>query len=57
MTQPLQRVSRLRVRSDTARAEFIEAIHNAYKAGATMRSIAEASGLSHQRIHQILHGR
>ena len=34
-----------------------EAIRAASSAGATIRAIAKASGLSSARVHQILHGR
>lgn len=32
-------------------------IEAAHESGVSMRQIAEAAGLSHQRVHQILHGR
>lgn len=33
------------------------AIREAHEAGETIRAIAAEAGLSHQRVHQILHGR
>lgn len=37
-----------------ASADRDRAIRNAYQSGETLRAIAEAAGLSHQRVHQIV---
>ncbi len=34
-----------------------ELIRQRYAAGETLRELSQAFGLSHQRIHQIIHGR
>lgn len=33
-----------------------DAIRAAHASGSSLRSIAKAAGLSHQRVHQIIHG-
>jgi Clp amino terminal domain, pathogenicity island component/ClpX C4-type zinc finger len=40
--------------TDTARAEYHHAIRRLHAAGGSMREIAQALGLSHQRVHQIV---
>jgi hypothetical protein len=40
--------------ADIARAEFHGAVRRLQLAGASLREIAEALGLSHQRVHQIV---
>jgi ATP-dependent Clp protease ATP-binding subunit ClpA len=39
---------------DDARAEYHHAIRRLHAAGASMREIAEALGISHQRVHQVV---
>ncbi|HEV8251099.1 MAG TPA: Clp protease N-terminal domain-containing protein [Gaiellaceae bacterium] len=39
---------------DDARADYHQAIRRLHAAGASMREIAEALGISHQRVHQIV---
>jgi hypothetical protein len=39
---------------DIARAEFRHAVRRLHLAGGSLREIAEALGLSHQRVHQIV---
>jgi hypothetical protein len=40
--------------ADLARAEFRHAVRRVHLAGGSLREIADALGLSHQRIHQIV---
>lgn len=40
--------------ADVARAEFHAAVRRLQLAGASLREIADALGLSHQRVHQIV---
>jgi hypothetical protein len=40
--------------ADVARAEFRHAVRRLHLAGGSLREIADALGLSHQRIHQIV---
>jgi ClpX C4-type zinc finger len=40
--------------ADVARAEFHRAVRRLHLAGASLREIAAALGLSHQRVHQIV---
>jgi hypothetical protein len=40
--------------ADVARAEFNRAVRRLHLAGASLREIAVALGLSHQRVHQIV---
>jgi len=42
--------------ADIARAEFHHAVRRLQLSGASLREIAEALGLSHQRVHQIVEG-
>jgi len=53
----LARVELAAERATAARAELHEAIREAKANGETLRSIADAAGLSFQRIHQILRSR
>jgi hypothetical protein len=39
-----------------AKAEYRQAVRRLHLAGASMREIAEALGISHQRVHQIIEG-
>jgi hypothetical protein len=41
---------------EVARSDFHHAIRKLHAAGATMREIASAFGLSHQRVHQVIGG-
>jgi hypothetical protein len=56
-TVDLKRVTRAAHKAAHARDAFHVAIRAASAAGESTRSIAQVAGLSHQRIHQILHGR
>jgi hypothetical protein len=40
--------------ADVARAEFNRAVRRLHLAGASLREVATALGLSHQRVHQIV---
>jgi hypothetical protein len=40
--------------ADVARAEFNRAVRRLHLAGASLREVAAALGLSHQRVHQIV---
>jgi len=42
--------------ADVARAEFHHAVRRLQLSGGSLREIAEALGLSHQRVHQIVEG-
>jgi hypothetical protein len=42
--------------ADIARADFHHAVRRLQLAGGSLREIAEALGLSHQRVHQIVEG-
>lgn len=56
MRRELQRVERAARKAALAREELHAAIRAA-AAKHTVREIGAAAGLSHQRIHQIQHGR
>lgn len=43
-----------RARADEARAELIAALRLAQESGATVRELAELTGFSFQRIHQLV---
>lgn len=49
----LARVRRAAEKATTARQEFEQVIREAARTE-TLRAVAEAAGLSHQRIHQIV---
>lgn len=51
----LANVKRSRERADKARSAFEDAIRQAHADGESMRKIAAAAGLSHQRVYQLLH--
>jgi hypothetical protein len=58
MTSPdLRRVRRAAHKAALASQERDEAIRDAHAAGHPVRAIAGEAGLSHQRVHQIIHGR
>jgi hypothetical protein len=40
--------------SDAAKEHYYESVRRLYKAGMPLREIAEAVGVSHQRVHQIV---
>ena len=42
--------------TDVARAEFHRAVRRLHLDGASLRELATALGLSHQRVHQIVRG-
>lgn len=50
----LRRVERAAGRARESRAELVEAILAAAASGETYRDIAEAAGMSHQRVGQIV---
>ena len=53
-TGSLKTVERTAKKRKTAEAEFRDAVFAAHAAGETLRAIAEAAGLSHTRVLQIL---
>jgi len=52
--QARERMDRGRREALAARAEFDSAVCDLHRAGASLREIAEALDLSHQRVHQIV---
>jgi ClpX C4-type zinc finger len=50
------RVLALQDQVEGAKAEYRLAVRRLHLAGASMRDVAEALGLSHQRVHQIIDG-
>jgi len=48
------RVTELEDQLEGARAEYRRAVRRLHLAGASMREVADALGVSHQRIHQII---
>lgn len=57
MATPEQKLARAKRFHEQARDAFHASIREANAGGLSTRSIAAVVGLSHQRIHQILHGR
>lgn len=55
--KPLTEVRRAADKAAFASRGRDDAIRAAHQAGETVRAIAKAAGISHQRVHQILHGR
>jgi hypothetical protein len=53
----LARIELAAERAKEARAELERAIVQAHERGDSLRTIAEAAGLSHQRVHQIIRAR
>ena len=53
--QELRAVRRAAVKAVSASRERDDAIRAAHAAGETVRAIAAEAGLSHQRVHQIVH--
>jgi hypothetical protein len=53
--QPIARLRTATLRFSDAQSERIWAIVSAHQAGLSIRKIADASGLSPSRIHQLLH--
>jgi hypothetical protein len=51
-----ERLGELQEETERGRTEFHQAIRRLHAAGASMRDVAEALGLSHQRVHQIVNG-
>lgn len=43
--------------AELARVRFADAVRRLHEGGASMREIARAFGLSHQRVHQIASGK
>jgi transposase-like protein len=54
--QPLTRVRRATARRSRSDTEWREAIRAAREAGLSLRAIAEAAGVSHVRVIQLLRG-
>ena len=48
------RVTELEDQLEGAKAEYRRTVRRLHLAGASMREVAEALGISHQRIHQII---
>src|ERR1700733_13520142 len=48
------RVTELEDQLEGGKAEYRRAVRRLHLAGASMREVAEALGISHQRIHQII---
>jgi hypothetical protein len=58
MTQAdLRRIERAKQRLDDAREEMFVSLLIARESGESLRDIAKAAGMSHQRVHQILRER
>lgn len=53
----LQRVRRVTAQRTRVDEEWREAIIRAVAEGETLRTVAEAAGVSHVRVHQIVRGR
>jgi ribosomal protein L37AE/L43A len=51
-----ERLGELQEEADRGRTEFHQAVRRLHAAGASMRDVADALGLSHQRVHQIVNG-
>jgi Clp amino terminal domain, pathogenicity island component/ClpX C4-type zinc finger len=51
-----ERLAELQEEAERGRTEFHQAVRRLHAAGASMRDVAEALGLSHQRVHQIVNG-
>ncbi len=56
MTAPKDRLSRAAIKAASAAHERDEEIRKAHRDGLSLRAIAGAVGLSHQRVHQIVGG-
>lgn len=54
MARALERVRQAASAKTTAEQEYIAALVAAAAAKHTRRAIAEAAGISHQRVHQII---
>jgi anti-sigma factor RsiW len=50
----VRRVTELEDQLEEAKAEYRRTVRRLHLAGASMREVAEALGVSHQRIHQII---
>ena len=50
------RLDRAHAEADSARSQFHDALRELHAAGHSLREIADAFGLSHQRVHQIVGG-
>jgi hypothetical protein len=55
-TETRDRLIELEYETDRARLSYQHAIRRLHAAGGSLRDIAEALGLSHQRVHQIVEG-
>lgn len=56
MPDPLAAVKRLTVRRGKLNTEWQDAIREAHRNGQSLRTIAEAAGVSHMRVQQIVRG-
>lgn len=52
----IRKVEAARRRRDKAELDIVAAIQAARAAGATLQAIADAAGLTRQRVHQITRG-
>jgi hypothetical protein len=50
------RLAELQAEAEERRAEFHQSVRRLHSAGMSMRDVAEALGMSHQRVHQIIRG-
>lgn len=57
MAASLTAVTRAAAKAASALKTRDDTIRRAHAEGATLRAIAAAAGLSHGRIHQIVHGK
>jgi len=54
MNAALQKITRARVRREKAERDLSAAVLEARAAGATLQQIADAAGVTRQRIYQIM---
>jgi len=54
VTAAAGRVTELEDQLEGARADYRRTVRRLHLAGASMREVAEALGISHQRVHQII---
>lgn len=51
----MRRVAQAKRDLERCRSDFIEAIKAAVASGETYRDVARMAGISHQRVHQVVH--